>query len=828
MFIKDINKTAIIYNSKEISYSEVKSNVSDYIDLLKTHKFDKVAIIAENRPEWIYSFYAAWSLGAIVVPIDYSSNPEEIEYILKDCTPEFIICSNKTKETLNKAIESVNHKVEIINIDEVRISSTKVSVHTDLINSIGKENDKIALIIYTSGTTGSAKGVMLSFGNLFANSDAVIHTVDIFKPEDRVLALLPFHHILPLMGTIIIVFLSGGSIVFSPSISAEDMLRTLKEQRISIIIGVPRLYDLIRKGIMDKVNKSLIARILYKISDMGNSLAFSRIVFSSVQKKFGGNLKFLVSGGSALDPVTGKDMNVLGFEILEGYGMTEAAPMISFTRPGDVIVGSPGLPLPVNEIKIVDDEILVRGPNVMKGYYNKPQETAEVLKDGWLYTGDKGYFDDKNHLFITGRIKELIILSNGKNVNPVEIEQKLTTYSNGLFAELAVFEKNDLLSLLILPDVKKVAELNITDVQTYIRENVVAEYNRNAQSYKKISSVYFTDKEMPKTRLGKIKRYKLQEIINQQEKPKSKTEEPATEEYTILKDFFKSRISKEISATNHLEMDLGLDSLEKITLCVFLNSSFGIDLQEEKLMDYPTVNDLLKYIYDNKTKSEIEHINWSDIFKQKLNLKLPKAWFTQLLLKHSARILLSLYFRIKAKGVENLSSGPMILAPNHQSYLDGLFVTAFMKDKTLRQTYFYAKQKHVKNFFLKFMANTNNVIVMDINKDLKLSLQKMAEVLKRGKNIIIFPEGTRSYTGKLGEFKKTFAILSRELNVPIVPVAINGAINALPRGSKFPRPFKKVTIEYFKPVFPDENHTYESLTENVKNIISEKIKNPVV
>lgn len=826
MFIKDINKTAIIHNSKEISYSEVKSHISNYIELLKTHKLDKVAILAENRPEWVYSFYAAWSLGAIIVPIDYSSNPEEIEYILKDCTPELIICTDKTKENLLQAIEFVNHKVEILNLDDSIAHIVSDQSNIKLINSIGHNKDKTAFIIYTSGTTGSSKGVMLSFGNIFANSDAVIHTVEIFKPEDRTLALLPFHHILPLMGTIVLVFLSGGAIVFSPSMSAEDMLKTLKEHKISIMIGVPRLYDLIRKAIMDKVNTSFVARTLYKIADKANSLKFSRIIFGSVQRKFGGNLKFLVSGGAALDPITGKDMNVLGFEILEGYGMTEAAPMISFTRPGDVIVGSPGLPLPVNEVKIVDEEILVRGPNIMQGYYNKPEETKEVIKGGWLYTGDKGYFDEKNHLFITGRIKELIILSNGKNVNPVEVEHKLTSYSEGLFAEVAVFEKNDLLSVIILPDYKKVHELNIINVQSYIRETIIAKYNQNAQSYKKISSVFFTDSELPKTRLGKIKRYKLHGIINEQDKPKTKTEEPQTEEFTILKDYFKSRISKDISASDHLEMDLGLDSLEKITLCVFINSSFGMNLQEEKLMDYPTVNDILKYISDNKTKSEIEHINWSDIFKQKMNMKLPKAWFTQLLLKHSARIFLSIYFRIKAKGVENLSEGPMILAPNHQSYLDGLFVTAFMKDKTLRKTYFYAKQKHVKNFFLKFMANTNNVIVMDINKDLKLSLQKMAEVLKRGKNIIIFPEGTRSYNGNLGEFKKTFAILSRELNVPIVPVAINGAINALPRGSIFPRPFKKVTVEYLKPIYPNETHTYETLSENVKNIISENIENP--
>jgi len=146
-----------------------------------------------------------------------------------------------------------------------------------------------------------------------------------------------------------------------------------------------------------------------------------------------------------------------------------------------------------------------------------------------------------------------------------------------------------------------------------------------------------------------------------------------------------------------------------------------------------------------------------------------------------------LYFRFNGEGVENIPVGPCIIAPNHQSFFDGLFVAAFLKRKIMRKTYFYAKRKHVNNKFLRFLANTNNVIVMDTNKDLLESIQKLAEVLKNGRNIIIFPEGTRTTTGEVGEFKKTFAILSTELNIPVVPVAIEGAFDALPHGSKFPK-----------------------------------------
>ena len=208
--------------------------------------------------------------------------------------------------------------------------------------------------------------------------------------------------------------------------------------------------------------------------------------------------------------------------------------------------------------------------------------------------------------------------------------------------------------------------------------------------------------------------------------------------------------------------------------------------------------------------------------KRQLDLELPKSWFTHNIMKNAAKVFLKLYFRLKGEGLENIPDGPFILAPNHQSFFDGLFVAVFLKNKLMKQTYFYAKEKHVKNKLLKFVAAKSNVIVMDLT-DLKTSLQKMAEVLKRGRNVIIFPEGTRTQNGEIGDFKKTFAILSRELNVPIVPVAISGAYDALPRGTVFPKPWKKINVKFLKPILP-ENHSYDSLKEIVQSKVSEQLK----
>lgn len=201
-------------------------------------------------------------------------------------------------------------------------------------------------------------------------------------------------------------------------------------------------------------------------------------------------------------------------------------------------------------------------------------------------------------------------------------------------------------------------------------------------------------------------------------------------------------------------------------------------------------------------------------------MKLPDSWFTHNLLKNIAHVIFRMFMRLKAKGLDNLPQEPCIIAPNHQSILDGFLVVSFFKRNFMKKTYVYAKEKHFHHPILRFLANRNNIILVDVNKDLKLSIQKLAEVLKNGKNLMIFPEGTRSLTGRLGEFKQTFAILSQELKVPVVPVAIRGSYEILPSGSKFPRLFRSVEIEFLPPVYPD-NHSYESL----KNIVYQRLEN---
>jgi len=813
----DLNKTALITKEQNISYNNLLENISQFAQLLKGKNYHKIAIYSENRVEWIYAFYAGWFNNCTIVPIDFMASIDDISYIVDDCRPEVIFASKQMSDNILAIKEKTSAQTEIIYFEEIQQQESTGIMHWEKPDDL----EKTAIIIYTSGTTGSPKGVMLTFNNLIANIKGVSEDVLIYTPERQVLILLPLHHVFPLVGSMVAPLYVGTTIVMAPSMQSSDLMETLKNNKVAIMLGVPRLYELMYKGIKAKIDASFVARLMYKIVNLSNSKKLGKKIFKKVHDNFGGNLEIMVAGGAALNKDVGNFFKTLGFEILEGFGMTEAAPMITFTRPGKLKIGSPGQALPGMDLEIRDGEIVARGKNVMKGYYNRPEETADVIKDGWLYTGDLGRIDKNGFLFITGRKKEIIVMPNGKNINPVELEMKLESAFDAI-KEAGVFMHNDLLHAAILPDFQYLAEKDIKSPEQYFREFVLPEFNKVNSSYKRIMKFTIVKEELPRTRLGKIQRFKLSEFVEKPKQKNTKIKEPDDEEYKVVKSFIEKETDMDISPDDNLQYDIAMDSLGKISLIDFIDKSFGVKIDENKLLNFPTIKAMVDYIKDNKIFHKVEHMNWTEILKEKVHVKLPKTWPTQNIIKHAANVVFRVYFKMKGDGAKNLPEGPCIIAPNHQSYFDGLFVAIFLRNKIFNATYFYAKKKHVSNKFLDFLAKRNNVIVMDLNNELKESIQKMAEVLKQGKKIIIFPEGTRTKTGDIGDFKKTFAILSKELEVPVVPVAIQGAYKALPRGSKFPRPFTKVQVEFLDPVYP-ENYTIDSLRDEVKTLINNKL-----
>jgi len=569
--IRDHGKTALIYRGREISYSEVIENIGSFASLIDVLPDERVLILSENRPEWIYSLFAIWKRGAIAVPVDFMSSPEEIAYIIGDSKPKLAFCSDQTKENLRRAVEISQTELEIINFDEVALPKPYEKI-------FHREAEDIALILYTSGTTGSPKGVMLTFRNILSNIEGVAEA-KVAEKNDSTLAILPFHHSYPLMVTVLLPLHLGATIVFLDKLSPEDIMDKLKRYRISVLVGVPRLYNLFHRRIMERIESSLLTKLIFRLMEKIEVQELRKRVFKKVHEVFGGNIKYMVSGGAKLDPQIAKDLTTLGFTVLEGYGLTETSPIVTFNPPDRIGLGSAGLPIKNVFVNVSDEgEVLVKGPNVMKGYWNKPEETAKVIKHGWLYTGDLGYMDEDGYLYITGRKKEIIVLGTGKNVNPEEIEGMILKESD-LVKEVGVLELNGKLHALIYPDFERVREQGVVNLYETLKWEVIDRVNRKLPEWKRIVGFKIIETELPKTRLGKIRRFMLPELYSRAETVRKEEEDQIlfdTQEGKLIKEYLEKETKMPVYPSYHIELDLGLDSLGKIELISFIENTFGV------------------------------------------------------------------------------------------------------------------------------------------------------------------------------------------------------------------------------------------------------------
>ena len=820
-----LDRIAIMSSGKDVTYQEMLQHVSVFGSHTREQNPRKTIIFSENRIGWVYAFFSVWQNRSIAVPVDATATVSDLEYIVRDCTPECMWVSEACEKVAREVVSRLDFDVRILVINEVEkedISGFDIVPST--LDEKSYEDDAIALIIYTSGTTGSPKGVMLTYRNLWANKAGVCDEVNVFNGKRRTLMLLPVHHVLPLMGTVIIPILQGDGIIICETLQGPDIMEALCRGKVGIFVGVPRLWQMLYSGIMKKINASFVARTLFTICKKAKSPKLSRIVFSSVHKKMGGHLDYCVCGGAALDKEIGEGLTALGINLLEGYGMTEMAPIIAFTRPGDYICGCAGLPLPSVECKIVNGELCCKGNNLMKGYYNRPEETAQVIdSDGFLHTGDLAYLDEKGRVYLTGRTKEIIVLSNGKNVQPNEIEYKLEKYENRV-KEAAVVQNGDMLMGIIVPNEAWARNLSDEEVEITLKKEVIEPYNLTVTNYKKLMSIFVYRGDLPRTKLDKLQRFKLKDILKSKgESVKSKVEsaEEMSNEMRIIKDYIESEKKVEVHADDHLETDLAFDSLDKVGLQGFIEQTFGVDIQPEMMT---TLRSVAEKVESGKTHVDVNKMDWHEmLLANNSSLELPSTSVFYPLHAKLFKSFLKLNNRLKIVGEKNVpKKGPFIIAPNHQSFLDGPIVASGLNCKTLKNSYFFATEEHVKHPVVKSLAKRNNIILME-KRNLKNSILKLSEVLKLGKNVVIFPEGSRSYDGEMVPFKKTFAILSKELNVPVVPVCIRGAYDVLPRGSKWIKP-KKIEVEYLPPVMPENGDTYDSISDKVRDSIQKSLK----
>ena len=492
-------------------------------------KGDRVAVLSPNRTEWAVSYLAAVTSGLAAVPVDKDLTIREICHVLNFSEPRVVICSEEYIDPLREHRSHVPSLERIISMEEERGQADLsfpefVGSGRDVLgegqdsfqNSTVSAQD-LAAIIFTSGTTGGSKGVMLSHGNLVANIMATSQYVSI--EEGALLSVLPLHHTYECMAGFLLALYQGCTICHAESL--RRIPDNLRETNPTLVIGVPllfeNLYRKIESGIKQKGEmKFRVAKRVADLSERLFNLNIRRSLFKPVHDQLGGRLELFISGGAAGNPLIAKGFRELGINLIQGYGMTEASPIIAVNRVSCLKDDSVGLPLEGLDVKIAEDEILVRGPSVMAGYYLNEEATRESLCDGWLHTGDLGYFDDDGFLYVSGRKKSVIVTPNGKNVYPEEVEGVLNQSPYILESLVWGGPEEDLartsVQAIVVPHIETLDE--ILGPSQYdedkINEVIGQEIKKRCKElarYKRVKSFVLRSEEFERTTTRKIKRY---------------------------------------------------------------------------------------------------------------------------------------------------------------------------------------------------------------------------------------------------------------------------------------------------------------------------------
>lgn len=512
------------------TYAEVRELVQKLAGLLVTPAFTnckEIGLISENRPEWAITYLAITASGKTVVPIDANLKKNEFEYIFDHSSLKTIFTSVRFESYLQ---DNFGHlKLFSFNEASPHYWKNHINNNESLESSDAREND-VASLIYTSGTTGDPKAVELTHLNIIANIDAIQKSFH-FSEKDTMLSILPLHHTFEATCGFLTPITHGCTIVFARSLKSKEIAEDIANNHVTIMIGVPLLFEKMYHTIVRKINsapvpKKVLFKTLYTASKAGWSVGLKpgKKLFRSFREKGKlDSIRLFVSGGAAMPPHITAFYNHIGFDFFQGYGMTECAPVISANRPDNIVFGSVGAPLDKVEVLIENPdvngigEIIVRGPNVTPGYRNNPEETAKLIRDGWLYTGDLGKMED-GHLWITGRKKNLIVSAAGKNIYPEQIEEKLL--ESNIIMESVIFgrvkkgKQGEEVCAVIVPDLDHLKAEHQIDPEKpdlekiqHIFDSEIKRLNSEMAEHKRITSFEIQIDELEKTSTKKVKRF---------------------------------------------------------------------------------------------------------------------------------------------------------------------------------------------------------------------------------------------------------------------------------------------------------------------------------
>lgn len=793
-----------------------------------------VVLYAPGSISWITACFAVVDAGAVVVPVDSQMRDEELAHVLRDTSAAWLFTDRNGLRRLEEA--GLDEGLKLVLFDAAESDRGLRSYFETVTDAPETGPQDTAVVFYTSGTTGMPKGVPLTHANLLANLKALLE-LQLVDTEDRLLQPLPLHHVYPFTVGLLAPLSAGGSIVLPMSLTGSQIMRALQQGQVTGIVSVPRFYAALYDGIETQLRKRgrfvLFAfRALLGLSRFlcrRCGVYAGRRLFAPFHEKIAPKLRFVASGGAALDPELGWKLEALGWHVASGYGLTETSPILTFNLPGEGI-GSAGTPLPGVDVRIADPEagqefgeVQAKGANVFSGYLHLQEETREVFtEDGYFRTGDLGYFEN-GRLELKGRASTMIVLSGGENIQPDQIEDALNAAPH--IREAAILEKDDRLVALVVPSAS-------AGDQDEIERGVAGdlkERSRALPSHHRISDFALMRDPLPRTRLGKLRRHELSALFDEAKRQGAdgrgalkgpiSIERMSPEDRQLLDEpapravweWLAERFQdKRLAPDTNLGAELGIDSLEWLNLSLEIQKAAGVDLTDDAIARIEIVRDLLREAAEaqsmgggSKELSEkleepeqlldAEQLRW---------LEAPGAGaqlFGNLLLSGN-RAAMRRCFGLSVNGSEHLPDAPCVLAPNHQSYLDAPALAAALPAARLERTYWSGWTGIMfKNWVMRAVSRATRVVPIDIERRVLSSLAFAVCVLSRGFDLVWFPEGAISADGELKPFLPGLGFVLAARGVPVVPVRIRGTHEALPRHRWWPRR-QRISVTFGKPV----------------------------
>jgi long-chain acyl-CoA synthetase len=837
-----------------LTYAKFSSEVADlggFLSGLALVSGDRVGLLMEDGPRWGVAFVAGYSAGLVLVPLDPLQESGAIAATVADAGCKLLIVSERYLD-VTKEIERGNVDVFCLQDGETarlvgdQVSATLGVGLTRKLPHVARNPDDDLAIFYTGGTTGSPKGVRLSEANLFWTIRDMAALFP-YSSDDNILSVLPLHHIMSLQANFLGPLYLGFKVTYIQSRDPARVLASFHNENITGFLCVPQFYYLLLRRIQEEVaRQSWLKRwAFYRLLTLSRILRrrlgweVGRLLFSPIHSRFGSRFRMFGVGGAIFAEESAELLRDLGFSIFQAYGMTETAGPVTITPPGLDIGVTCGPPMAHARIRIDKPnedgigDVLIGGEHVTKGYWNAPQANAELFCDGWLRSGDLGSVDEHGRLRITGRRKEVIALSSGKNVFPELLETYFQTGSPYIkeMCILAIGGRDggrERLHGVVVPDFERLNKDDVFNIGDRIRYEIES-LSAKLPVYQRVHGLEIRRDPLPRTSTRKLKRFAISPRVAQPMQPAPAPDLKSEPElFRLIREI--KPIDGAIAPSTNLELDLDFESIERYALFAGLRKRFGLVIDDDEACRISTVGELMRLV-EGRSFERIGAADWREILARPLSAD-QAAWagsyfdpsiaFTAILFLSSRllRILLIVVFRFKVDNAAVLpKSGAFIICANHASFLDAFLIASAAPFPVFRRMFYFGASKYGKSDAMQWLWRKLRVVSVDPDLNLGIALRIGADGLSRGFALCVFPEGHRSIDGALRPFRKGPAILAVQSQVPVVPAAVLGSHEVWARGSSRIR-IHPIEVRFGSPLSPD-GASHEAFTLRIHEAVKQ-------